>query len=170
MTGVQTCALPIYQMNNRIRIFDSNIFSTYKNHLKPRDYNNSALSTIVFYELTATKIDSTKRKFWDSLFRIHSSNQTLITPTAQDWKICSQILWQMHSNGESVPKTPTALQNDALICQSAISWHLENLAERPPCAIITENYKHFLLIADYLNRRLKKNQPKLLVVNAKNYF
>ena len=157
-------------MNSRIRIFDSNIFSTYKNRLKARDYNNSALSTIVFYELIATKIDSTKRKFWNSLFRVHSSNQTLITPTAQDWQICSQILWRMHLNGENIPKTPTVLQNDALICQSAIFWYLENPDERPPCAIITENYKHFSLIAEYLNKRLKRNQPKLLIVNAKYYF
>ena len=157
-------------MNQRIRIFDSNIFSSYKNQLKPRDYTNSALSTIVFYELTATKIDSNKRKFWDSLFRVHFASQTLITPTKEDWRICSQIIWQMHLNGESVPKVATALQNDALICQSAISWHLENPDENPPCAVITENLKHFSLIADYLNKRLKKNQPKLLVVHAKNYF
>ncbi len=157
-------------MNQRIRIFDSNAYSSYKNKLKPSDIQNSALSMIVFYELTATKITSKKRRLWDGYFRFHQSNDTLITPTKEDWRICSQIIWQMHLNGESVPKPATALQNDALICQSAISWHLANPAEHPPCAIITENFKHFSLIVDYLNRRLKKNQPKLLVVTAKNYF
>ena len=65
-------------MKQRIRVFDSNIFSGYKNNLEARDYNNSALSTVVFYELTATKIDSTKRKFWDSLLRVHIANRTLL--------------------------------------------------------------------------------------------
>lgn len=157
-------------MKQRIRVFDSNIFSGYKNNLKARDYNNSALSTIVFYELTATKIDSTKRKFWDSLFRVHTANQTLLIPTKEDWRICSQIVWQMHRNGENIPKTATAFQNDALICQSAISWHLENPAVRPPCAVITENLKHFSMLAEYLNKRLKRNEAKLIVVSAKDYF
>ena len=157
-------------MNQRIRLFDTNVYSSYKHKIKPSDVENLALSTIVFYELTATKIDSKKRRLWDSYFRFHQKNQTLITPTKEDWRICSQIIWQMHLNGESVPKVATALQNDALICQSAISWHLENPDENPPCAVITENLKHFSLIADYLNKRLKQNQPKLLVVQAKNYF
>lgn len=157
-------------MNQRIRIFDSNAYSSYKNKLRPSDIQNSALSMIVFYELTATKITSKKRRLWDGYFRFHQNNDTLITPNKEDWRICSQIIWQMHLNGESVPKPATALQNDALICQSAIAWHLENPLERPPCAIITENFKHFSLIADYLNKRLKKNQPKLIIVPAKNYF
>lgn len=157
-------------MNQRIRIFDSNIYSSYKNKIKPSDVQFLALSTIVFYELTATKIDSKKRRLWDSYFRSHQKNDTLITPTEEDWRICSQIIWQMHLNGESVPKPATALQNDALICQSAISWHLENPVERPPCAIISENFKHFSLIAEYLNNRLKKSEAKLIIVPAKNYF
>jgi predicted nucleic acid-binding protein len=157
-------------MNQRIKVFDANIYSSYKNRLKPSDLEKLALSTVVFYELTATKIISKKRRLWDDYFRFHQNNQTLITPTEDDWRVCSQIIWQMHLNGENLPKTATVLQNDALICQSAISWHLENSTENPPCAIITENFKHFSLIADYLNRRLKKTEPKLVVVPAKNYF
>lgn len=157
-------------MNHRTRIFDSNIFSGYKNKLKTQDFEKSALSSVVFYELTATKIDSAKRKFWDNLFRIHSAKNTLLVPTEEDWQICSRIIWQMHQNGESVPKAATAFQNDALICQSAISWHHANSTKRAPCAVVTENHKHFFLIADYLNKRLNRNEPKLLVVKAKDYF
>ena len=157
-------------MKQRIRIFDTNTYSSYKHKFKPSDVESSALSIIVFYELTATKIDSKKRRLWDDYFRFHQTNKTLLIPSEEDWKICSQIVWQMHRHGKSVPKAATAFQNDALICQSAVSWHLENPEERPPCAVVTENIRHFSLIADYLNKRLKKNQPKLLVVSAKDYF
>ena len=157
-------------MKQRSRIFDTNIYSSYKHKIKPSDVENSALSIVVFYELTATKINSKKRRLWDGYFRHHQTNDTLIIPTKDDWRICSQIVWQMHLNGEQIPKTATALQNDALICQSAISWHFENPGERPPCAIITENYKHFAMLADYLNKRLKNNESKIIVVSAKDYF
>jgi len=157
-------------MKQRIRIFDTNTYSSYKHKIKPSDVEISALSIVVFYELTATKISSKKRRLWDGYFRHHQTNHTLIIPAQEDWRICSQIFWQMHRNGENIPKTATAFQNDALICQSAISWHLENPAERPPCAVITENLKHFSLIADYLNKRLKRNELKLIVVSAKDYF
>ncbi len=157
-------------MKQRIRVFDTNTYSSYKNKITPLDVKNSALSSVVFYELTATKITSKKRRLWDSFFRYHAENKTLLVPTQEDWQICSRIIWQMHQNGESVPKSATIFQNDALICQSAISWHLENPAERAPVAVVTENYKHFSLLADYLNKRLKRNEPKLLIVKAKDYF
>lgn len=153
----------------RIRIFDANVFSTHKNALTSNDYFNSALSVVVYYELTATKIESKKRRFWNKIVDFHRSQDTLLSPTADDWRVCSQMIWQMHQNRENVPSEATAFQNDALICQSAISWQRADKNQRS-CAIITENTKHFLLLAEYLNERLLLAEPKLVVVDAKDYF
>ena len=75
----------------------------------------------------------------------------------------------MHQNKENVPNDATAFQNDALICQSAISWQRAH-KNQSSCAIVTENTKHFLLLAEYLNERLLLDEPKLAVVPAKDYF
>ena len=94
----------------------------------------------------------------------HNQNKTLIIPNETDWRICSRIIWTMHQSGESVPKDATAIQNDALICQSVLAF-----SDNPPL-IITENIKHFSVIAEYLNDSRKKGNPKLEIVGAKEYF
>lgn len=154
---------------HRTRIFDTNVYSTFKNKLKPKDTFNSALSIICFYELTATPINRKRRKIYTVLLKNYQDFDALITPTENDWRVCSQAIWQMHENKEAVPKDATALQNDVLICQSAISWYLAD-ETRPPCVIVTENTRDFDLIAAYLNERLDKDMPKLLVVRASAYF
>ena len=60
-------------MKQRIRIFDTNTYISYKHKIKPSDVEISALSIVVFYELTATKISSKKTSFVGRLFSSSSN-------------------------------------------------------------------------------------------------
>jgi predicted nucleic acid-binding protein len=151
-------------MIKKYRVFDTNIFSSYKDQLTEAEKGKMALSLVVFYELTATKIYPQKRRIWDQVLQKHNQDNTLIVPNEKDWHICSRIVWMMHQQGESVPKDATAFQNDTLICQSALAF-----SDNPPL-IVTENVKHFSLIAEYLNDSRKKGNSKLEIISAKEYF
>ena len=128
------------------------------------DLENSALSLVVFYELTATKITPRKRQDWEKFLREHHKAKTLVIPSMEDWRIASRLGWLMLQHHEKIPLTATGLQNDILICQSAASF-----SDDPPI-IVTENIKHFSLIAAYINENRKKTPAKLTVVSAKEYF
>ena len=151
-------------MSKKYRIFDTNIFSAYKKQLTEADRGKMALSLVVFYELTATKITPAKRKYWEEVLQAQHKRRTLVIPDETDWHICSRIIWLMHRNNESIGRDATALQNDALICQSALSF-----ADDTPF-IVTENIKHFSLIAEYLNDHRPSGQKKLEIISADEYF
>lgn len=151
-------------MTKKLRLFDTNIFSAYKKQLTEADKGKMALSLVVFYELTATKITPAKRKHWEEVMQLQHKRKTLISPNETDWHICSRTIWLMHRNNEGIGKAATALQNDALICQSALSFSPE------PPLIVTDNLKHFSLIADYLNDTRKVGQKKLEIISADEYF
>ena len=85
-------------------------------------------------------------------------------PDQTDWHICSRIIWLMHRNNESIGRDATALQNDALICQSALSFS----ADTP--FIVTDNIKHFSLLAEYLNDHRNTGQKKLEIISGDEYF
>lgn len=151
-------------MERRLRIFDTNIFSSHKNKLTTGDYQKMALSLVVFYELTATKITPRKRQNWETLIREHHADKTLIVPSLEDWHIASRVVWMMHGNNESISISATSLQNDVLICQSAASF------SKDPPIIVTQNLKDFSLIADYINRVRPGKSSKLIVQSAREYF
>ncbi len=151
-------------MSKKLRIFDTNIFSSYKKQLTDSDIVKMSLSLVVFYELTATKIYPDKRRYWDEVFEEQKKNKTLVSPNSTDWQICSRTIWLMHRNNEGIGKDATAMQNDALICQSALSF-----SDETPF-IVTDNIKHFALLADYLNDTRKAGQKKLEIISADEYF
>ena len=96
-------------MNKKHPVFDTNIFSAYKKQLTEADKGKMALSLVVFYELTATKINSDKRRYWEELFKVHHKDKTLIVPSQEDWHLCSRTIWLMHRNNEGIGKDATAL-------------------------------------------------------------
>lgn len=152
-------------MDIKRRIFDANIFSAYRERLTEIDAGKTAFSLVVFYELTATKIYSSKRRHWEMVIGEHYENETLIIPSFEDWVLASRLVWKLIQEGEIHTNLAVALQNDALICVSAMSF-----SPVVPPVIVTDDTKHFRLIADYLNDRRKKDNGNLVIQSPKEYF
>ena len=154
-----------------LRLFDNNVLSGYKDVLTEDDLKASAFSIVVFYEATATKTksqkaDDEKWQKWQKLLNYHLIHQSLLVPNYSDWQTCAFAMRAMQKKHQVAEKA-TDLQNDALICQSAISWQNENDAV---VIIVTDNVGHFSLIAKYLNDRLSKGKTRVLIESAENYF
>ncbi|MCA1623363.1 MAG: hypothetical protein LC778_06095 [Acidobacteria bacterium] len=150
-------------------VFDTNIYSAYREKIEAEDLAQTLFPLVVYYELSATKISQRRKQKLDQFRQLHDRNKTLLTPTKDDWIAAASIVWQLHQRRrKDLPDSATFLQNDALICQMAHIWLQKNLGQN--CFIVTENISHFRLIADCLNESAKKSGRKLKVISGDDYF
>ena len=123
------------------------------------DIKGMALSVVVLYELTATTIDNTDLKKYETWRKQFEKDKLLLAPTLSDWWECAKVVMRVRHGEKSsshgkTPKDPHAhrLQNDALIARTA---HTNN------CYVVTANVKDFNKLKPYM---------KFKLVSAKDYF
>ena len=140
-------------------IFDTNIFTAYKDRLVKRDFGEMALSIVVWYELTATTIDQTAWQLYESWRVAAHQEDRLLTPTMNDWRESAKLVARVRFDDKRkahglTPKDAhaTQLQNDALIARAA---YLKGFS------VVTENVDDFQKLQRFL---------KFDLVPAKDYF
>ena len=118
------------------------------------------LSMVVFYELTATTINSSDLQLYEKWLKIAVENERLITPAKTDWYETAKVIRRLRFGEKSAShgKTPKLkhaqkLQNDALIARTA--WTNE-------CFVVTADVDDFSLFLPYM-----KN---LEIVSTKDFF
>ena len=111
--------------------------------------DNFLLSAIVIMELSAAAADDKERKRFESVRKAYEQDGTLIVPNADDWLLCSRILFWLEqgrkkrTGGKSHPKKPGATQKMALDVLIALG------ARRLKAIVVTENIKDFKAIQYY---------------------
>jgi predicted nucleic acid-binding protein len=118
------------------------------------------LSTVVYYELTATTIDVSHLKLYEKWFKALDNLNRLITPSKIDWYETAKLIRRLRFGEKSAshgktPKMPNAqkLQNDALIARTA--W-------TDDCFVVTtdvDDFEHF--------QPFMKN---LIIISAEDFF
>ena len=111
--------------------------------------DNFLLSAIVIMELSAAASDDNERKRFEALRKAYEQDGTLIVPNADDWLLCSRILFWLEqgrkkqAGGKSPSKKLGATQRMALDVLIAVS------ARRSKAIVVTENVKDFKAIQYY---------------------
>ena len=129
-------------------LFDTNVFTTYKRLITPRDLARMALSMVVWYELTANTITPDEWQTYETWRMSAQREKRLLTPTMNDWRECARLVarvrWkEKRDHHRQTPKTnATKLQNDALIARSA---YLND------AVVVTNNTSDFLKLQHFLD-------------------
>ena len=100
-------------------------------------------------ELSAAAADDKERKRFESLRKAYEQDGTLMVPNADDWLLCSRILYWLEqgrkkqAGGISPPKKHGATQRMALDVLIALG------ARRFKATVVTENISDFKAIQYY---------------------
>lgn len=124
---------------------------------KLSDYpDNFLFSAVVLMELMASAADDSERRVYENVHKAYATDNSLITPTAEDWLMASKVLyWLAHgrkrdAKGKFPKLKPGASQRmalDALIAASSKRWET---------TIVTDNWNDFRSIQRYCNVKLVK--------------
>lgn len=140
-------------------VFDTNVFLEHRHKITESDLKKMALSVIVLYELTATTIDKSDLKRYETWRKQFDRDGLLLVPTTEDWWEVAKAVSRIRHGEKSAshgktPPDPQAqrLQNDALIARTA---------QMNDCFVVTANLKDFSRLRPYM---------KFKVVSAKEYF
>lgn len=118
--------------------------------------DNFLFSAVVLMELMASAKDESERKRYETLARDYKRDNSLITPSLDDWLLSSKILYWLNqgrrkrSGGKALRLKPGASQRmalDALIATSARRWN---------ATIITDNWDDFKAIQRYCKIKLMR--------------
>ena len=143
-------------------LFDTGTIIQYRKEIESSKtlINKMRLSTVVFYELTATTVDKSLLQFYENWYQTFDNQGLLLTPATIDWYETAKIIRRLRFGEKSAShgKTPKLkhahkLQNDALIARTARSNN---------CFVITADIDDFSLFLPFM-----KN---LEIISAKNFF
>lgn len=118
--------------------------------------DNFLFSAVVLLELLANARDKSELKRYEAVHRAYSKDNSLITPSADDWLMASKVLyWLTQARrkrvGGKLPRMkPGATQRmvlDALIATSARRWR---------ATVITDNWDDFKTIQRYCDVKIVK--------------
>lgn len=129
-------------------VFDTQIFSSYRQYLTRKDFGKMSLSVLVLYELVARPIRQEDFEVFDQLREKYKNLNCLIVPTYDDIWTSAQAVRKMrldeqrrHKGTTPAMENATAFQNDALIARSAF---------KNKCYVVTANVKDFSSLRKYL--------------------
>ena len=138
-------------------VFDSNVFISFSKRVRREE--KQALSSVVFYELTATNITDDELKALNLLHDAAKAEDRLLTPSYSDWREAAKMVRRLRRlNLTAKAATATVLQNDALIARTA--WTNE-------FAIVTTDLDDFELLKKVLP---KSTRPELQLFSPQQYF
>ena len=133
-------------------IFDTSVFPDYESQIE--GLLLSSLSTsIVFFELVATSIDSSAMQKYERWRASATKGKMLLNPTANDWWETSKAVRRMYLQKEVQPSKLKTLRNDALIARLAVIHN---------GFVVTHDVDDFQMI--------QKVMPELRVVAASDFF
>ena len=122
-------------------VFDTNVFSSYRQFIERSDFRRMSFSIIVLYELTARPIPPLEFQEFDEWREKYKSLNRLITPSYDDIWTSAQAVRKLRLAQQKLHKgiTPamenaTKFQNDAIIARSAFA---------NDCFLVTANTKDF---------------------------
>lgn len=122
-------------------LFDTNTYTSYKQHFAKNDHAHLAMSIVIWYELTATTLHPSDLQAYEGLRHTAAAQGRLFTPTMSDWREAAKVVARLRFADKRAGhgKTPalsdaTALQNDALIARAAFIHK---------CTVVTTNLKDF---------------------------
>lgn len=132
--------------------YDTSIFIAYKPEKPPAGFRMSA---VVIQELTTGAADSSEVKRWDTAWRAHEKEGTLLVPTGEDWWLAGKVLNSLlrglkSQQGGRTPRLPASekqrIIRDVLIARSA---------RAAGALLITDNLKDFEQIRRFCSVRTK---------------
>ena len=133
-------------------VFDTSVFSPYGTLIEPQ-ISSALFPSIVFYELTATSIDESTLKKYESWRLALGKIDRVLTPTANDWWETAKSIRRLYLKKTAPVSKLKTLQNDALIGRLAVKNH---------GFVVTVDVDDYELI--------KREMPKLEVVSADYFF
>ncbi len=129
-------------------VFDTPIFSSYRQHLTGKDFGKMSLSILVLYELVARPIRREEFDVFDELQEKYKNLNRLIIPTYDDIWTSAQAVRKIrfdeqrrHKGTTPAMENATAFQNDALIARSAFKKN---------CYVVTANIKDYDNLRKYM--------------------
>lgn len=129
-------------------VFDTQIFSSYRQHLTKKDFGKMSLSIFVLYELVARPIRQEEFEVFNQMREKYKNLNRLIIPTYDDIWTAAQAVRKMrldeqrrHKGTTRAMENAAAFQNDALIARSAFKKN---------CFVVTANVKDFSRLRKYM--------------------
>ena len=139
-------------------VFDTNVYIEFPALIATA--KKSALSAVVFYELTATNISDGELKFYELTFDAAKAEKRLLTPSDFDWREAAKMVRRLRQLSLTAKATTaTVLQNDALIARTA--WIHEY-------AVVTGDIDDFELLKKVLPK--KSTRLELQLFTPQQYF
>lgn len=135
-----------------IPIFDTSVFPDYESEIAGLILWSYSTS-IVFFELVATSIDTAALQKYESWRSLARKNKQLLNPTATDWWETSKAVRRLYIMKEVQPTKLRKLRNDALIARLSVMHG---------GLVITHDVDDFQII--------QKVMPDLKVLPAKDFF
>jgi len=133
-------------------IFDTSVFPDYESQIVGMLL--SSLSTsIVFFELVATSIDSSVMQKYERWRTLAANSKQMLNPTATDWWETSKAVRRLYLMKNAQPTKLRKLRNDALIARLAVIHN---------GFIVTHDVDDFQMI--------QKVMPDLKVMAADKFF
>lgn len=133
-------------------VFDTSVFSPFKTLIEPQ-IAYALFPSIVFYELTASNIDESTMKRYESWRHTLTKIDRILTPSATDWWETAKSVRRLYLKKTSPISKVKTLQNDGLIARLAVKNH---------GFVVTADVDDFEI--------LKREMPKLEVVSADYFF
>lgn len=133
-------------------VFDTSVFSPYKQLIEPQ-IPYALFPSIVFYELTASNIDESTMKRYESWRHTLTKIDRILTPSATDWWETAKSIRRLYLKKTAPVSKLRTLQNDGLIARLAVKNH---------GFVVTADLDDFEI--------LKREMPKLEVVSADYFF
>ena len=100
-------------------IFDTSVFSGYISQIEEL-LESSLFTSVVFFELVATSIDSAAMQKYERWRILLSKNEALLNPTVRDWWETSKAVRRLYLANDAQPSKLRTLRNDALIARLAV--------------------------------------------------
>lgn len=133
-------------------IFDTSVWIARQPKRLPA---NLLMSAVVIQELTAGAIDKSNVRRWESSYKLHEKERTLLVPTGEDWyqagKILNALLRGLKSQSQGLtpklhPDDKQRMIRDVLIARTA---------QRAGAIVVTDNVKDFARIRRFCKVKVK---------------
>lgn len=133
-------------------IFDTSVFPGYISQIEEL-LESSLFTSVVFFELVATSIDSAAMQKYERWRILATHNKQMLNPTANDWWETSKAVRRLYLKREIQPTKLRTLRNDALIARLAVMHG---------GLVVTHDVDDFQMI--------QKVMPDLKVADAVEFF
>ncbi|NOT49230.1 MAG: type II toxin-antitoxin system VapC family toxin [Acidobacteria bacterium] len=133
-------------------VFDTSVFPPFAQQIE-RQIATTLFPSIVFYELTATSIDESTLKKYETWRRTLGKIDRVLTPSGNDWWETAKSIRRLYLKKSFPVSKLRTLQNDALIAR---------LAVKNDAFVVTMDVDDFEII--------KREMPRLDVVPADYFF